>query len=106
VIRSEVGRRRADRSDRSVVEAVQGLVGEAPARWLAAYGVRRFAMEPIDGEHGGAILARMAKEYAEVAAVVCEDGRVGLALQMVDRKALESGQPRRLGTRVEFTRGS
>lgn len=76
-------------SDRKSVARVQERLGDGPAVFVSRYGARRLGIEPVNGDHGGAIMARLEAAYNEACRAVAEDGRVAMTLR--------SGEPRRLG---------
>ncbi|MDO8209273.1 hypothetical protein [Conexibacter sp. CPCC 206217] len=65
------------------------------ASFVAAYGWRRLALEPVeDPDHGGAVLRRIELTYADHVARQQERERHGIALETVRRRRLAG--PRRL----------
>ncbi|ADB50184.1 hypothetical protein [Conexibacter woesei] len=65
------------------------------ASFVATYGWRRLALEPVDDpDHGGAVLRRLEHAYDAHVARQLERERHGLALEMVERRRLAG--PRRL----------
>lgn len=88
------GLRRYARTDRSpekrrlLVEAVGRRCGEGAARFVQSCGPDRLLMEPVDGEHGGAVLHRLRQDYEACCGQAREDGRVGRALEAARRLEL------------------
>lgn len=86
-------------ADVAIIEDVQRVAGEGAARWVHARGPLALAMEPTGGEHGGAVLHRLEREYDACVERAREDRRRGVALERARRvAALGSGGdgPRRL----------
>lgn len=65
--------------DRLLTE-IRERAGEFAAGWVATYSVERLTREPLYGEHGGAVLHRLAASYAESSSTEEKRARVVLAL--------------------------
>lgn len=83
--------------EREVVRDVVADCGEGAGRWIVARTAQALALEPVEGEHAGAVRHRLEGEYSTFAERAEEDQRVGLALERAGRPELGRGRgPRQL----------